>query len=259
MNISPTLIKDFDKLTIGNYCGYLFKLLYIDKVLSIPPSPAMKLGQYFEYLATGAKLRDGTIPEPELTKKGELTEPYKKITTQANNFKLIAENLHLSISHVSFVMEYKFGEAQSKGIADIVGEIDGKQCIIDLKTTGHYDNEYDEYGWGDNKLYKKHNLLIQAVHYKLLYNRIYKNDIDFYFWVFNSQNDWENKIIKIDVSDESINKHEGRIEFVNQMINYYLETNLFIHLSNRDTCYNCPAQEICEKYTIVPQIKEIQL
>ena len=50
--ISQSLMKDYVKYLNKQECGLLFKAKYIDKNVDSPPSAAMKLGIYFEYLST---------------------------------------------------------------------------------------------------------------------------------------------------------------------------------------------------------------
>ena len=64
-------MKDYVKYLNKQQCGLLFKAKYIDKNVDTPPSAAMKLGIYFEYLCTGQLPRNGIKPLPETTLKGE--------------------------------------------------------------------------------------------------------------------------------------------------------------------------------------------
>jgi len=89
-NISNSLIKAIDEYALGEMadsCGKQLKAIYLDKTAELHPSDAMKLGQYFEFLATGAKLRDGSEPQPVTIKSGDLSADYKRCGQQAAHFK----------------------------------------------------------------------------------------------------------------------------------------------------------------------------
>ena len=79
-------------------CGLFFKANYIDKdpEAQKPPSDAMKVGIYFEYLCTGALPKSGVIPEPEIAYKGtnreKMAAPYERAQKSAEVFKHIMEH-----------------------------------------------------------------------------------------------------------------------------------------------------------------------
>lgn len=67
INISQSLIKDMHKYLNENYCGNLMKYKHVDKKF-LPSTGVLKLGHYFEYVATGQLPKDGQIPIPEYLK-----------------------------------------------------------------------------------------------------------------------------------------------------------------------------------------------
>lgn len=86
--ISQSLIKHVNAFSNGDFCGLLLKHIWIDGG-KMPASDAMKLGQYFEYKATGALTYHGEIPEPERNKtpdkatRARISEVRKWITRRA--------------------------------------------------------------------------------------------------------------------------------------------------------------------------------
>jgi hypothetical protein len=63
--VSQSLIKGFTDYKMEKECGLLFKAKYLDG-LQTPPSATQKLGQFFEYLSTGALPKGGVAPECEM-------------------------------------------------------------------------------------------------------------------------------------------------------------------------------------------------
>lgn len=53
LSISQSLIKDWRDYEKRDFCGLLFDALWISRTHRIEPTPAMLLGQWFEYLALG--------------------------------------------------------------------------------------------------------------------------------------------------------------------------------------------------------------
>lgn len=66
LSLSQSLLKTYADYTLGLECGIRFEALYIKKTHSFPPSDIQAAGNWFEYVATGATLRDGEIPVPQL-------------------------------------------------------------------------------------------------------------------------------------------------------------------------------------------------
>ena len=52
MKISQSFMKSFAEYKVKEECGLVVKAKYLDGIQSVP-TKAMKLGQYFEYMATG--------------------------------------------------------------------------------------------------------------------------------------------------------------------------------------------------------------
>ena len=135
---------NFDKSpTSFKNCGLFFKARYIDKIpFKDEPSAAMKEGIYFEYLCTGSLPRNGIVPEPEKTLKGQLTTAYQRVYDAAQLFKKIIAHYKIKIIKVGYVISTD----TMTGIIDIWEEWNGKECIIDMKYSGLIDDKWDELG-----------------------------------------------------------------------------------------------------------------
>ena len=58
LRISQSLIKEFEKYDQHEQCGLLFDALYVSRTHRMPPTDAMLMGQWFEFLCTGDVPRD---------------------------------------------------------------------------------------------------------------------------------------------------------------------------------------------------------
>mgnify|MGYP006266357995 CR=1 FL=1 len=168
-----------------------------------PPSAAMKLGIYFEYLVSGSTGLTDEIPQPVLLKNGELSAAYRTVTNQAERVRNVLSDSGFQILHAGKYFE----RGNLGGHIDVVAIKDGKHCIIDLKYTGNLDDKWSTYGWAFSDKQKDFHS-IQAIHYKA----IFEYDIDFYYLVCESTDDGLIELFKIEPSDESINRHLDRVK-----------------------------------------------
>jgi len=274
--VSQTLIKEYQNFceTVRNYhdkgskqsyerfskykhtCGKLFKARYIDKSIEFVPSEAMKLGIYFEYLCTGAIPKNGIPPEPvKNTKTGTLSTAYQTVTESAMFFKKILAKYKIKLLKVN----YYLSDDDKSGILDILAEWNKKKVIIDLKYSGFIDNKWDELGWDTDTLHNKHNLMIQGVHYKVLAKDILGiDDIPFYYFIFNSANPTDAKIILQRVDPDEVLRHRQQIKDVkDQIIKLLHNPNGFKALPEYKSCQACPLYISCEERQEVPEVVEV--
>lgn len=258
MKISQSMMKSLNDYIMQNECGLVFKAKYIDKTLSMPPTDAMKLGIYFEYMATGALPRNGVAPEAEMVYKGKPNEKmsadYERATASADFFKSLIQFWNIEIKEVGLVMETD----KMKGIADLLVEWNGKPAIFDLKYTGLIDDKWSDIGWHKDFLSQKDNLLVQGVMYKLLAKEVYGiEDIDFYFWVFDTKNPINVRIIK-EVVD--LDKFDAHLSAVDSALHYIETTNKnksWKPIPSLLKCSTCPLKPTCEHAVDYPLIEEV--
>jgi hypothetical protein len=259
--ISQSLIKNYVDYMNGKECGVFFKAYYVDKDSEArrEPSDTMKLGIYFEYLCTGALPKDGQIPEPEMSYKGKANEkmsaPYERATESAKVFKRIIE--HYGIKIISVGKLYDHDDMNINGVVDIVAEWDGQLVFIDLKYSGLIDDKWNEMGWETESLHMKDSLMIQGVHYKLLAEKcenIY--DIPFYYFVFDSKDPNNVKIIKQEVDESKKQSHVMAIHNITGKLKSDIQ-NGFTPLPSLSRCSSCPIAHKCEHKIDVPLIDEV--
>ena len=127
-------MKSLSDYTQGNECGLVLKAKHVDGI-QFPSSDAMRLGQYFEYIATGGlpAYGDGTPPEAEFVYKGKANEKlstaYERANGSAQLFEALIKTWNIEIVEVGWKMEHD----KMRGTADLLVKWDGRYAIIDLK------------------------------------------------------------------------------------------------------------------------------
>lgn len=268
-NISQSLMKAlyyFDRLEKD--CGLKFKAQYIDKI-SFPPTDAMKLGIFFEYLCTGVIPRDRKSHLPNVREKPPktggvkvkfnkkpvyLTAPYERMYKQHLRFKKTMSKYKIKILEKNKTIQL----GNIKAVIDILAKFNGKKIIIDIKTSGLINNKWDEMGWDKERLPEKDMIMIQAVFYKWLWKKIYNEDITFYFLVFSSTNEYDCKFFEIKVDPEKLEyKHfEEYILNADKRLKYLL-ANGFPSLPEVKRCNGCAIKSTCKDFTDIPILEDI--
>ena len=251
--ISQSLIKNYYDYLQGNLCGIVFEQKYITKTLETPPSDAMAEGIYFEYLCTGALPRNGIVPEPELTKKGELTAEYKRISEAATLFKRIINEYKINILEVGKVIS----TAEENGIVDIWGEWNGEKVIIDIKYSGLIDDKWSDMGWETENLPNKDKLMIQGVHYSyIIQETLGIENIPFYYFIFNSKDPSDCKIIRQNIDPDKIQNHKVTLRNVKESLSRSISVG-FKAIPDYRKCRKCALFQVCEKRAAIPQVTTI--
>jgi len=226
--------------------------MYIDGI-SMPSTAPMNIGNWFEYTATGQLPRSGEVPEPKTLKNGNLAIDYVRMEKQVDNY-------HAMLKHHGFTVEstghvFKKHELAT-GISDVHARKDGKLCIIDVKTTGLFDNKWEEFGWAMERIEEKHDLMIQAVHYSYLAKLEFKEPVDFYFAVFSTKNDYDYKLIKVNIDEDTFITHDHDIQKYSTLLQVMVKQGFKANPSY-DLCRKCYLKETCLKASKVAEIKTI--
>lgn len=227
MNISKSLIGAFEEVEMQKRCGLQFLATNIMKTLKLPTSDAANKGKYFEYLVTGAKNRDGSIPEPETIQSGKLNADYQRITEHAEYCKKMLKAKKIEIIEIDKTLESKYKNTNIKGVLDILGNYKDKETIFDLKMSGLIGNKWEKWGWHEDTViqYQK----IQPRIYKWLAWKIFKIvNIPFYYLIFSPKKLdvllWNMNYRSEEMFFEDMKELEGKFTYVNSMINYYNTT-----------------------------------
>jgi hypothetical protein len=255
--ISQSLIKNYTDYKREKQCGLLFEALYITKTHQSVPSAAMKLGIYFEYLSTGGLPRDGKIPVPETKKTKDgivLTDDYTRAAASAALCKEMFRYYGVDIKSVG----QSLSTDTMTGILDIRAEIMKKPVFIDLKYSGLIDNKWDELGWDTESLPMKDGIMIQGVHYKILGKDVLGyDDVPFFYWVFDSKNPNNGKIIKQNVDPDRIAQHRELVVQVRKKLAVDINKG-FKAYPNFGRCNKpCPLRDTCKHAAQVPLVEEV--
>jgi hypothetical protein len=251
-------MKDFNEYTQGNECGLVLKAKYVDHI-QFPSSDAMRLGQYFEYIATGGLPAHGdkTPPEAEFVYKGKpnekLSTAYERANGSAQLFQALIKTWNIEIIEVGWEMEHD----NMKGVADLLVNWNGKKCIIDLKYSGLLDDKWNDMGWHPDFLSQKDRIMMQGVHYSILAEKILGEPVEFYFWVFATQEPRDVRIFKEIIDESKIILHERAVKKVHKLINEINDTNSWKPLASLQKCMNCPLVDTCTSAYLMPVIKPI--
>jgi hypothetical protein len=258
IKISQSLMKALSEYVQGLECGILFKAKYITKTVITPPSDAMKLGIYFEYMATGALPRGGQVPQPEVVYKGKpnekLAAEYERANASADFFKSLIKYWGIEIGEINLTMETD----SMKGVIDALAIWDGKPAIFDLKYTGMIDDKWSDFGWHKDFLSQKDGLMVQGVMYKLLARETLGiDDIDFYFWVFDAKNPLNVRIIKEEVDPARFDAHIDAVRSAKSYIEKHIILDDWVPRPELLKCASCPMKPICEHAVDYPLIETI--
>lgn len=235
-------------------CGLVFKAKFIDKNYESIPSAAMKEGIYFEYLATGALPRNNEVPKPETTTKGALTTAYERIPKAADLFKRIIKHYGIKILKIG----YTVSTDEMTGIIDIWADWSGQKVIIDLKYSGLLDDKWNEMGWDTESLNMKDSLMIQGVHYKLLVQEsLGIENVPFYYFVFNSKDATDMKIIRQNVDPDKFYFHKQNVLKMRTAIIHEMENGGFKAYPDYRKCKDCPLFETCTERAEFPLITDV--
>ena len=267
ISISQSLIKSLFEYKEGKFCGIQFHAQFVKGML-FPSSDIQRLGQWFEYEATGALPKDGLVPLPDTTTKGELTAPYKKMTKQLDNWKRLQAKYEIKLiskGRKITVYDKTLVPNPMDGTTDLELEITNYQTGVkipyamgDIKTTGLLDNKWDERGWEIENLSNKVKLVMQPIHYKFIRMIEKKTDKEppFFFFLFSNTNEVDHRIIKFNLDTESnIQQHRIVIQNTVKELHYQFKKG-FTPYPSVSACEKCPLKANCEYFIDVPMIQE---
>tara|TARA_B100000927_G_scaffold285348_1_gene275329 strand:+ start:1007 stop:1810 length:804 start_codon:yes stop_codon:yes gene_type:complete len=254
--ISQSILKRMKDYIEGEECGLKIKAQYVDGVV-FPPSEAQLLGQWFEYECTGAMppYDSERVPEPKRLKNGNLAKAYERMEYQVANFKALLK--HYGIKIISIGEEIQYGDA--RGTTDIIAEVDGQIAIIDLKASGLIRDKWNPLGWEDiaNSYKPKMKVLTQAIHYKYIAKNLYQtDDVPFYFWIFSTTNEKDNRIIKVEIDEDEYDLHERELADAKVYLEKQLE-NGFEPRPSMLRCRNCPLAHSCDHKTEFAEVESV--
>lgn len=264
VNYSNTILNAYRSYQQKKGCGKQIMEIYINKTVNFKTSDEQQAGQWFEYITTGATLRNGVVPEPIILTKGGLAAISKHLEGQKVNFENIYSDI--KIDSISKELIYEEGVRKFKAILDVLAYFNNEtsEHIRDIKTSGLLDNKWEDSGWemlnGEGSYIPKKKHIYQAKFYIWIWFKLTGNIVDFYFDVFSNKNSNDCKTIKIKMDSDTLEYFETELM---QLISE-LETDLKKGLKaypDMKRCSKCPEKlnKICEFKVNKPQLEEYYL
>lgn len=237
---SQSMLRDFQDYLSERQCGLVIKAKYIDKNYPDITTEAQAAGQWFEYMCTGATPRNsGVIPEPVRIKSGDLNAMYKQLAAHVSNYHTWLTHRGITGQHGT-VLQYD----NLTGIADRT-DIAGTQ---DIKTTGHINNKWDDYGW-DGELTNKP-AMFQAKFYTLIRWKLHGKILPFTFLVFASNSaDW--KIITVNFTEQTLESFYSEVKYLTMAFELEQEIG-FTARPEYKRCLTCPLASACKHVALMP-------
>jgi hypothetical protein len=259
--LSPPLVKELYKYKIKEECGLRVEEKYVSKNVEFPLSELEELQTYFQYKCTNQLPLNGRVPIPVTIKTGKSSIDYQRIDSQVENFNLLMTRMNLTIEKAGFA----FSNNKFSGITDIIAQDNNikskdvmkKRIIISLKISELLNDKWNALGWANESIKDKDELLFEAIHYKLLARYEWGiDDIPFYFMVFSKKNEWEYKIFKVNVDEETIQQHYSNLLNIKKFLDNTM-SNGWIPYPKFSVCRECLLADTCKHFTDVPKVQEL--
>lgn len=272
--ISQSMVKDLVKYRKDKLCGLIFNNKWILNQFG-KGTKANDLGHYFEYLCTGALGKGETEPpQPQRTKKGEVTSEFKLAQKQAVYFKELISKY--GITNIKAGVK-ELADEKWIGTLDIKARWDSlfkhgalkdfyiepdelnpnNEVIIDLKFTGLLEDKWNEFGWHLDYLPSKESPMFQAKHYKFLFWKKYGFNPPFFFFVFDQKEVGKCKIIYVDINEAELMQHEVFLKKAEAYLNSQLEIG-FKPKPTYEQCVSCDYRKWCNFKDEVPPIVTVK-
>lgn len=228
MKITQSIVKHYLAYQAGG-CGE--KIMRMMKGEQSPPSPAMALGTYFEYLVTGSTGLKSEPPQPVTLKNGELSAPYRVVTAQAERLKSMLQMMKVEILDFNKYVE----RGDLAGHIDIIAKVNGQTSVIDLKYSSGMSDKWNIYGWQWTDQQKEFHS-IQAIHYSMI------TGLPFYYLVTEATEEGNIELFQMDIHEDTIKRYEESLQDVRK----FLEIATLGVLEPRpefNRCFSCFAQD----------------
>lgn len=262
--VTQSSMKDFVEYTNGQLCGLQYVAKYFDG-MEFPSTETMKLGQWFEFMATGAKTKFGHTPVAETTQKGELTAKYKVVAQQVANFNALMQHYGFRILAVAKKLETDTAAGDLDLIVELTKDLKmriggefielkaGDKAVLDLKCSGLLYDKWNEMGWDAEKLPEKERTMTQAVHYTWLYETVTGKRPHFFFAVFSNTNAIDHELFYIRLDEVRLTEHSTFVGNAHSRILADYERGFIPH-PHYKTCGECPLKDGCKYAESIPGI-----
>lgn len=269
MNISQSLVKSYIEYLMGDVCGIEFQRRYVTKDWPDEPTPAMELGNYFEFKATGYYHPERGEPEPILLKsgpnKGKPNADYARADEQAEKFKQYMESMEMEIEAAGERIETTLDDgttlsglvdvrARNKGkTANAMGVAPGESVIVDLKYSGLLMNKWDERGYHPDTFEYRNHHHIQPIQY------MFMTGLRFFYFVFNPSPAMDAAMFEVVTTPDALEFHGNRISNIAKKLDVQMMVGGFKPRPEFNRCRSCPLFDECEHAAQIPNIYHIEI
>jgi hypothetical protein len=264
--ITQSFMKDVRSFLDGGGCGVLLKSTWLDGIGGIEASASMKLGQYLEYILTGALPKDGHVPVAEYMKsaKGtgvsDMLAPYR---SAHENREVVLEYWRLMGLEIYVPLNTKplvgieLTKGRFRGTIDIIliatRDISfedgfelkkGERICVDLKYSGLGEDKWSVHGWQwtpDQKKY--HGTQAKQYHYL--------TGLPFFFCVVDPGGKYV-KFFRIEFTDTAIQNHIAEGNHLYERFMFLVENELLEARPEVTKCSNCVLFNTCASRHVYP-------
>lgn len=216
------------------------------------PNEHMMKGSFFETICLGSGVRGQVTTDLPRLKTGAKSMDQIRIEAQAARFKLLFNPDSPEYMGWQMTDSQVFIEKDGReGTLDFVCRRDGVKSIWDLKLTGDLANPG---GWWGKPEEMDH---LQLGFYKYLYREKFGEDCETYYALFDYSTSQRCKIIKLNISEESMAGYLLRFDDVEGTLLELDQLEEYPRIPSYNECVKCKLQ--CSQRAITPGIDFIEL
>ena len=236
---SQSSLKDLENEAT---CPSRWKFEWLDKGGRKPPNLPQMYGLHFERLVLGASAHDETLNLPAL-KTGKPPVAQIRLEEQASEVKaelFKPDNMYgFTPTSVQQRLNGEIFGVPVSGVLDAIDDSHEEPVILDLKSTGDADNDYSEYGWGNDP---KDMDLLQQILYEELYfqNSGVKPKSKLLIADYSPRK--KIKLLNLTITEEAKELNLERFKFGSEVVEHY-NTNGWSYKPSESECATCQVQD----------------
>ena len=253
--LSQSMLKDWTKMCHLAFSKRWFGDEHEKKLFSIDDRQPVRFGILFETLVVGSGVSGKVI---EWTDKEKRSVYYDRIHRQAKLCRQYLKDMGGKILQAQDYIQTSFEHEGStyyiQGNIDVrYGFDDGRQAVIDLKSTGCTDNTFGEHSWGNLEKIDT----TQLEHYSLLVQQKFGIDPEAYYLVFDISKEEKFVPIQVSISEQAMYEHKERVAKVYREISEAIMLDYFEPNNSFSNCKSCPLNTTCKFANPYPELSYI--
>lgn len=289
--LSQSTYKAFQDAVGGLDCPVLFKHKFVTGTIEDEPddtkSDAIRLGQYFEYVATGGLPRSGVVPEPDRYtrngpgfEKGQLKKDWLHAQQQAERFRQYCKHFGASIVDVQFLVQDHVN--MMEGTGDVILSIPRENwdaIVGNYQENGYLVTDDDVPQWEDCTWESQGTIHYGCVWIDLKYTGLmddkwndlgwhpdflqdkdrlliqaqwymHLGQLPFFFWLFSSKT-FDSRMIRVKMAEYREDAIVEQAAKVRAKVKAYMLTRFRANPAP-DRCEACPLKAECADRFVAP-------